>query len=136
MNIFLKFPVVTPFIALLSAEILKLLICFWKEKKIHWSDFARSGGMPSAHATLVSSLTMTIFLVYGISSIEFALSSVFSVIVLYDAIKLRWEAGKHAKVLNYLIGEKKLEERLGHTFVEMMTGIFLGVGVTFLLVMI
>jgi acid phosphatase family membrane protein YuiD len=133
-SFFTTYPFSIPIVAILVAEILKLIITFHGKKGVGFDDFFRSGGMPSGHATLVSSMTMTAFLMRGIHSFEFSISFIFAIIVIYDAIKLRWEAGKHAKALNFLIGEKRLEERLGHTVPEIFCGIFLGAGISFLLI--
>lgn len=133
MNFFNTYPILVPIVSLVVAEVMKLIITTVHERKIEWNDFARSGGMPSGHSTVAASIAMTALIVSGPDSMIFAVSAVFALLVVYDAVKLRWEAGKHAKVLNYLIGEKKLEERLGHTFLEMLAGIFLGVGISILL---
>ena len=133
MEFFSKYPILIPAIAIVIAEILKLVITSFQERRIRWRDFARPGGMPSGHSTLAASIVMIVFMKKGIHSLEFAISAVFAFLVVYDSIKVRYEAGKHAAVLNYLLGEKKLEERLGHTFLEMLAGIFLGVGISFLL---
>lgn len=104
-----------------------------KRGKFKWSDVGRPGGMPSGHATLAGSVTTLALLHDGFGSTVFVVSACFSFLFVYDAVKLRWETGKHAKVLNHLLGAKKLEERLGHTMIETFTGICLGVGVSFLL---
>ncbi len=132
-NIFTDYPVFIPILATLIAETLKLFITLFQEKRIRWNDFGRSGGMPSGHATLVASIVMTAFLMKGLGSLEFALSIVVAIIVIHDALKLRWEAGLHARIINKMIGKKKLEERLGHNSIEILTGIFLGFGIAFLL---
>ena len=51
----------------------------------------------------------------------------FAVVVMYDAMKIRRAAGRHAEELNRIIGEKKFTERLGHTPLEVFVGFCLGV---------
>ncbi|NOZ43910.1 MAG: divergent PAP2 family protein [bacterium] len=74
----------------------------------------------------------------------FAVVLVFSFLFIYDAMNLRYEAGKHARYLNSLRVElqdmlqkekvhKYLKERLGHTPLEVIAGIFLGIFFTALL---
>ena len=92
-----------------------------------------SGGFPSSHATLVSSLTSLMYLNYGYSE-YFVISLVFSLIILYDAIGVRYEVGKHARILNELNSSSKpLKELIGHTLFEVLCGIILGCLISFLL---
>ncbi len=134
MSFFATYPVFVPLVAVFVAESLKFAIASCKKRAILFGEFGHSGGMPSGHSTLASSIAMTAFLLKGSESIEFAISAAFALLVIYDSVKIRWEAGQHAKVLNYLLGQKKLDERLGHTFYEMLAGIFLGCAIAFLLI--
>ncbi len=100
-----------------------------------------SGGMPSSHASFVSTLTTSIGLKYGFSSDLFAVVTVFSLIIIYDAGGVRRAVGEQANVLNHLIKHldlKKLErdkeiikrdlkELVGHTPFEVIVGTLLGV---------
>ena len=62
-----------------------------------------SGGMPSSHSATVCGLTTAAGLVYGVSSFEFAISFVLASVVMYDAMGVRREAGKQAKLLNMIL---------------------------------
>ena len=64
-----------------------------------------TGGMPSAHSALVTSLAFGIGQTLGWASPIFAATSVFAIIVMYDAAGVRQAAGKQAKVLNQIIDE-------------------------------
>lgn len=132
MEIFHTFPVLVPILALFVAEVLKLLIDFGVHHHLNRRDFLQSGGMPSGHSTLVSALVMTIFLKFGAQSGEFAIALSLAMIVMYDALKLRRAAGNHAAKINAIIGEKKFNERLGHTPIQVLAGILLGSGIAFL----
>ncbi|MCT4591864.1 MAG: divergent PAP2 family protein [Candidatus Gracilibacteria bacterium] len=132
-NIFTENTVLIPIAAVVITEILKLLITMVKKGTLTKDDFFATGGIPSGHSSFVSSISMTVLVLKGIHSIEFAISFVFSFLVIYDAIKLRAEAGKHATVLNSIIGKKLLNERLGHNIFEVLTGIFLGSGISLLI---
>jgi uncharacterized protein len=48
--------------------------------------------MPSVHSALVVSITTAIAIKYGIASDLFAIALSFTVIILYDAINVRFEA--------------------------------------------
>jgi len=87
---------------------------------------------------------------YGLDSYAFALAATFSFLFWYDAANVRYEAGQHAFMLNRIGQElrtvlqtehipeqfpsltKQIKERLGHTFVEVMGGICVGVALTLL----
>ena len=98
-----------------------------------------SGGMPSSHSATVCGLTTAALLKYGAGSFEFAVSFVLSMIVMYDAIGVRRETGKQAKLLNSILSEnplklnaevlqEKLKEYVGHTPLQVLAGAILGIG--------
>ena len=90
----------------------------------------RSGGMPSGHAaSFVAAVTM-IGLTQGIDSPIFALALCTTAIVIYDAINVRYAVGEHGKLLNSLT---KRADRVieGHTPLEALAGILLGIAVGF-----
>ena len=75
---------------------------------------------------------------YGVGSFEFAISFVLSMIVMYDAIGVRRETGKQAKLLNSILMEnplklsaevlqERLKEYVGHTPLQVVAGAILGV---------
>ena len=80
--------------------------------------------MPSAHSAFVVSLATVMFLKHGFFSDEFLISFVFSIIIIYDALNVRYQAGLHAQLLNEIIvkGELKLNESIGHTPIEALAG--------------
>jgi acid phosphatase family membrane protein YuiD len=128
-----QYPYLVPAVAVIIAELMKIIISSIKERKVNWLDFFKTGGMPSGHSTMVSSLSTMIYLKEGASSFLFAASSTFAFIVVFDAVKLRAEAGKHAAQLNKISGQKALNERLGHTVAEVTAGVLLGIVLTLLL---
>lgn len=130
MHFFRTYPFLIPLFALFLAESLKVLITSVQQKHFSAKTFLHSGGMPSGHSTLVSSLATIVCLKNGVHSVEFAIAMVMAIVVLYDAVSIRWQAGKHAKILNQLQNEKKLDERLGHTYWQMLAGTILGITVS------
>ncbi|MDR0771522.1 MAG: divergent PAP2 family protein [Candidatus Peribacteria bacterium] len=52
---------------------------------------------------MTTSLTTAIAIKNGIYSDEFAIAISFTVIIIYDAINIRHEAGKHAEAINEII---------------------------------
>ena len=59
--------------------------------------------MPSSHAAIVCAVTMIVGREYGFDSSAFAMSFIFSLVVMYDAAGVRRAAGKQARVLNQII---------------------------------
>jgi len=103
--------------------------------------FVETGGMPSSHAASVAALSTEVAFHQGIRSILFGVTLYFSLVVMYDAAGLRRAAGRHAAVLNRLIGQQlehperethKLMELLGHTPLEVAVGAIIGVSTSML----
>ena len=88
-----------------------------------------SGGMPSVHSALVTSLSTAIGIKYGASSDLFVICLAFASIIIYDAINVRFEAGRHAQALNILTQneEKEFNESIGHLPKEAFAGSCIGI---------
>ncbi|MCX5464217.1 divergent PAP2 family protein [Alcaligenes parafaecalis] len=115
---------ITPFFSWLVTGVLKFLINSVKNRRLAF-DLIGYGGMPSNHSTIVSSMTMLVFLKEGISSPAFGVALALSFIVLLDANSLRKQIEKHAISLNAL-GDFKLRERIGHSKAEIGAGCLVG----------
>src|SRR5574344_148739 len=90
-----------PLVAIVLSQIIKFFVEYFQNNKFNFKRlFDGSGGMPSSHSTLVSSLTMTICLKEGFNSISFAICLIFSLVVLYDSMGVRYEAGKQEEAIN------------------------------------
>ena len=99
-----------------------------------------AGGMPSAHAALVTALAVSVGLTEGFDSHEAMIAVGFGTIVLADAATLRRAAGDQAALLNRIVdrlggpekfGVKRLRERLGHTRREVVGGVLFGMAVAY-----
>lgn len=129
-------------VAWAAAQILKVVLIAIFSRKFEPSRFIGAGGMPSSHSALVVSLSLSVGFQVGFASALFALSAVFSLVVMYDAAGVRRAAGNQAKLLNamakQLFVEGKLpepdtlRELLGHTPIEVLAGAALGAAVAFL----
>ncbi|MCI9102108.1 MAG: divergent PAP2 family protein [Lachnospiraceae bacterium] len=124
------------------AQALKTVIDCVLNKSFNAERIFGSGGMPSSHASTVCSLTVASGLCYGVGSFEFAISFVLAMVVMYDAMGVRRETGKQAKLLNSIILEnplklsgevlqERLKEYVGHTPFQVIVGALLGIGLTF-----
>jgi acid phosphatase family membrane protein YuiD len=132
------------FVALFTAQALKVIFSLFTERRINFRKFLDTGSMPSSHTSSVVSLATAIGIKQGLQSPLFALSVVFAVVVMYDATGGRRAAGKQASVLNkivsnikkregYTIIEENLKEFLGHTPLEVFGGAVLGIIIAFVM---
>ena len=124
------------------AQSVKVTLGYFREKRFNFRWFVGTGGMPSSHAAGVSSLATSIGLTFGFDSALFAITLIFTSIVIFDAQGVRLNAGKQAEILNKMLDdiywkkkldEDKLKELLGHTPLEVWAGTFLGILVSLLL---
>ncbi len=103
----------------------------------------RTGGMPSSHSALVTSLCVTIAYRHGLDSDLFVFALCFYLVVIRDAFGVRRSSGIQARKINELGNElkakgiieeyKPLKEVDGHTPMEVLCGCLLGffVGLSF-----
>ena len=129
---------ISTFTAWLIAQSIKVIIGVINEKRFNFKWFVRTGGMPSSHTAAVSGLATAFAYCYGLGSPLFTLAFVFAVIVISDAQGMRRASGKQAEVLNKIlddiywkkkIQEDRLKELLGHTPVEVLIGMVIGITV-------
>ncbi|HXA42575.1 MAG TPA: divergent PAP2 family protein [Candidatus Solibacter sp.] len=125
-----------PVTAWLIAQVLKVAEDSLRQRRLDFRRLASAGGMPSSHTALVLSLTTVIGSKRGINTPEFAISAIFSAVVMYDATGVRRAAGRQARVLNRIVEdlfhqeglkEERLRELIGHTPIEVIAGALLGV---------
>jgi len=111
-------------------------IYYLLHRKWNWAILYSPGGFPSSHSCLITATTLSIGLFDGFNSPVFGLAVAMSMIVVYDAVSVRRQAGLQAKMINEMvrmifagqpISQKQLREVLGHTPVEAFAGIFLGI---------
>lgn len=107
-----------------------------ENKRIELSRILTSGGMPSSHSSFVTSLATLVGLERGFSSTDFAIVTVFALIIMYDASGVRRAVGKQATIINQMlddlhhkkhIEQKRLKELIGHTPKEVLFGAILGI---------
>jgi len=129
-------------IAWTIGQFLKAPLDYVLNKRWNWGIILSPGGMPSSHSALVTSVTLAIGFQEGFASPLFALSFAISMVVVYDAAGVRRQAGMHAERINEMmksffegsgIPEKELKEVLGHTPVEVITGVILGILISLVL---
>lgn len=118
------------------AQALKIPIYYMVEKRWDWHRFHGSGGMPSSHTAMVVAGTIMVGALNGFDTALFAVSAVFSSVVMYDAAGVRRETGRQAEVINQIlqdvlingkpISDVELKELVGHKPIEVAGGAILG----------
>jgi acid phosphatase family membrane protein YuiD len=117
------------------AQIIKIPLDYFRTRKWNWALLLTTGGMPSSHSSLMTGTVLAIGLYHGFDDPLFALGVVITMIVTYDAAGVRRQAGIHAQRINVLVeellkghmfNENDLREVLGHTPLEVIGGILLG----------
>lgn len=127
-----------PFLTWFAVQAFKVIYDLIKQKKFNFKRIMGAGGMPSSHTATVMCLTTLIGKDFGLDSAIFALSLVFSGVVMYDAAGVRRAAGKQAKLLNKLVEtpglstvevQERLVEVLGHTPIQVIVGAIVGIAI-------
>jgi len=125
--------------SLLGWVVAQAIKFFWnliKNRKLDFNYWISTGGMPSAHSSTVSALTTSVGFREGVDSAMFAVTLAFALIVMFDAQSVRRAAGMQARLLNQIVQElfkehhlstNKLAELLGHTRMEVLIGMLLGI---------
>ena len=131
-----------PLVAWTIAQVAKVLLTSYRQRRLNLRVLAETGGMPSSHSAIVMGLTAAIGKYSGVGSAAFAIALIFTFVVMYDAAGLRRAAGRQAEVLNRLVEdlvhmrgvqEQRLRELLGHTPLEVIVGAAIGLVVGVLL---
>jgi acid phosphatase family membrane protein YuiD len=119
------------------AQIVKVPLEFLQLRRWNWALLLRPGGMPSSHTALVVGVTHASGLFLGFDRRSLPLGGL-CMVVIYDATGIRRQAGKHAAKINAMIDdlaaghplkEEQLREVLGHTPLEVLGGLILGLAV-------
>ena len=113
-NFYYEHILLIPSLAFVLSVFIKWIYSIYKKWKLDLTIALWSWWMPSAHTAVTVSLTTAFALKYWVTSDLFALAISFTVIIIYDAINVRYEAWLHAWALNKHIWERKFRESLGH----------------------
>ena len=139
-NLFGNYMLVSAICGWLGAQIIKSAIALASKEKLTILQILFSnGGMPSSHSASVMALWTAALLSQGVASPIFAVTTLFAIIVMNDAVGVRYETGKQAKLLNRITqklfsGDPEqvntvLKEMVGHTPFQVVMGALLGVGI-------
>lgn len=130
-----------PISAMVIVQLFKFVTASLRNRMLMWPILLSTGGMPSSHSAMVTSLATAVAYRNGVGSSIFAVSVVLAAIIMYDAQGIRQQSGKQARILNQIlrelfsgqsISEEELKELLGHTSIEVLVGGLLGIAYTVL----
>ena len=126
------------------AQVFKCISNLILTKKFSLERLFGDGGMPSGHSATVVSVAVATGLYHGFDSAVFAVA----IVVMHDAMNVRYQAGKQAELLNVMAemfekvtgtdlpNEEKLKELLGHTPLQVAAGCLLGVATAVIMYLI
>ncbi len=122
----------------------KLVHSLIKTKSIDFTYFVSTGGMPSADSAAVCGVAWSIGLTEGFGTPVFAVAFTIACVTMFDAATLRLNAGRQAQLLNQIAREvfagrrvpkEPLRELLGHTPLEVVVGMLIGILVATIVVL-
>ncbi len=132
---------VTGGICWVLTQVIKTIIYLIANKQLRLERLVGDGGMPSCHSATVAGITTAVAITEGVGSKLFAITFVFAIIVMHDAMGVRRETGKQARVINDIVSEiterginimsmspeERLKEFVGHTGSQVCVGAILGI---------
>lgn len=136
-QLFQNRPLMAALLSWAVAQFIKTIIYAIVNKRIDFERLFGDGGFPSGHSATVTALCISSSIHFGPGSFEFAISGILSIVVMHDAMGVRLETGKQAKIINDIIDffdragsdltdEEKLKELVGHTPIQVIAGFFIG----------
>jgi acid phosphatase family membrane protein YuiD len=97
----------TPVICGMLIQCLKLVLQSIAERKLKLDAVTQADGMPNLHSAVFSSLSASVGIKYGFSSILFSVVAAYSVIIIHDTMRLKGEKVKQTDVLNRIISSNE-----------------------------
>jgi hypothetical protein len=125
-------------VAGLAAQLLKPFVDALRTRQLNPLRMLDTGGMPSSHTAVVTTLTIGVGVYQGVASPLFAVSLIMGLYFVFEATGLRQEVGNQARVLNEImerltvrhehhVEPEELRELIGHTWIEVVAGLALRV---------
>lgn len=122
---------VAPFAGWIVAQFIKFIFTLRKDG-ISLHDAIQSGGMPSSHTAIMSSISAAIGITEGIDSVAFALSIALTAIVIYDATGVRRTTGEQTVAIKSIAKKVGIKAPMlphdarGHSPIEVVAGALVG----------
>lgn len=116
------------------AQAIKLVLALSQARSFTPRTFLNLPGMPSTWAAMCGAMCVTIGVSDGLRSAVLSVATAFSLLVLYDALKLRRTAGRQARLLKTLAfgldtapaAAHQLRTLLGENPAQVIGGILVG----------
>ncbi len=132
---------ITGAVCWLVAQVIKTLIYLVVNRQLRLERLVGDGGMPSCHSACVAGIATATAIAEGIRSPLFAIAFFFAIIVMHDAMGVRQETGKQARIINDIVEEirergitimsmspeERLKEFVGHTGTQVCVGAVIGI---------
>ncbi|MGX8705715.1 MAG: divergent PAP2 family protein [bacterium] len=131
----------TGFAAWVVSQVAKVIIYMIINKRWETERLFGDGGMPSSHSATVTAVAVSTGLIVGWDSPLFAVAAIMALVVMHDAMGVRQETGKQARVINDILElfesmaigdltpEETLKEFVGHTRRQVLVGALVGAAV-------
>lgn len=127
-------PLLVAVVVQLGCQVFKMIVGSARSRSFAWRRLFAAGGMPSSHTAFVATLTTAIALRAGIASDLFAIACAFSMIIIYDTIRVRGAIQINSEALREVVAPLPEERRpatshdVGHSIPEVIVGLLVGVG--------
>ena len=92
------YPIWVSMATMIITQVLKPILYYLKTKEWKSHLMFDSGGLPSSHSSMVTSLVLSVGLLEKFSSTIFAVTVVFAFITMYDAANIRLYAGRNIQI--------------------------------------
>ncbi|MDZ7859904.1 MAG: divergent PAP2 family protein [Candidatus Krumholzibacteriota bacterium] len=138
-----KYSFLVPLLVGFIVQNLKVLIYSLVNMRIDYGRILDANGMPNLHSAVFSSLSMSIGIKYGFSTLLFSVVTVYSMIIMHDTIRVKREKEKQKNIINIIIAnvnefknirEGKIKRVLQIRIFDIAVGAVLGVLITYLLI--
>ncbi|CAK8544908.1 unnamed protein product [Lathyrus sativus] len=126
---------VSAMLALFVTQSTKVFLNFFNNGRWNFRLMLASQGMPSTFSALCSALTTSAAISHGVAGSLFPLSLGFGLIVMCDAVAVKGHLGHQALTVNKLkdivfqgvpVNQERLQEDVGDTIPQVLTGALLG----------
>ncbi len=138
-----RYTFLVPILVGLLVQILKVFVYSFVNMKIDYGRILNANGMPNLNSAVFGSLSMSIGIKYGYSTLLFSVVTAYSMIIMHDTIRLKREKEKQTNLINLIIAnvnefrnvrEGKARRVLQIRIFDIAAGAILGVLITYLLV--
>ena len=129
---------ISALISFIAAQLLKPVVNAAAGKGWEWKMLKTTGGMPSSHSSTSVALTSSIAMTEGLDSPLFAISFFIMIVIMNDAMNVRYETGKHSQLLNEWsqilsdmhkngpFSPQNFKTMVGHSSIQVIAGGVLG----------